>query len=163
MKNKFRLLMIAFLAVSVASCVGIYEDGSELAKANADKVTQISVAELNTILESEDADYKLIDIREANEYLLGNIPGSANIPRGMLEFVINDEDYWMDNFYSYPPEKDTKIIIYCKSGMRGILAAVTLQKLGFTNVVNLEGGFMAFDPEFDESSATPQSSGGCGG
>ncbi len=162
MKNIFKFLMIAFLAVCVASCVGIYEDGYEMANDTVDQIEQISVAELNKTLESEDADYLLIDIRQANEYVLGNIPGSANVPRGMLEFVINDEDYWAEQ-YLYPPEKDTKIIIYCKSGNRGILATKNLMQLGFTNVVNLEGGFMAFDPEFDESSATPQSSGGCGG
>lgn len=162
MKTLLRILTIAFLAVSIVSCVGIYEDGYEMAADIQKDVQQISVAELNAILESEDADYLLIDIREANEYVLGNIPGSANVPRGMLEFVINDEEFWSEQ-YLYPPEKGTEIIVYCKSGNRGILAAKALMQLGYTNVVNLEGGFMAFDPEFDESSATPHSSGGCGG
>jgi rhodanese-related sulfurtransferase len=153
--------MIAFLAFSISSCVGIYEDGFELANDNVDKVEQIGVAKLQSILDSED-EYVLIDVRQSNEYLLGNIPGSVNIPRGQLEFKINDENFWSEQ-YLYPPEKSTLIIIYCKSGNRGILAAKTLNQLGFNNVVNLEGGFMAFDPEFDESSATPHSSGGCGG
>jgi rhodanese-related sulfurtransferase len=62
----------------------------------------------------------------------------------------------------YPPEKNAEIIVYCKAGSRGILAAVSLMQLGYTNVKNLEGGYDAFNPHQDPN-AKPKSSGSCGG
>ena len=161
MRNTIKLLTIAFLTFFIAGCSAIYEDGFEMANDSKNKVEQISVSQLNVKLESDD-EYMLIDIRQYNEYLLGNIDGSVNIPRGILEFKIEDEDFWSEQ-YLYPPEKSTLIIIYCKSGNRGILAVRTLAQLGYDNVLNLEGGYQAFNPDFDESTAKPQESGGCGG
>ncbi len=61
------------------------------------------------------------------------------------------------------PEKDADIIIYCKKGDRGILAAKVLSELGYSNVKNLKGGIIAWDPEFDSESGAAQDEGGCGG
>jgi len=78
----------------------------------------------------------LIDVREADEYSAGHIPGAVLIPRGMLEFKL-----------SSTPElnpRDLKIALYCKTGGRSALAALTLQEMGYLNVKSIAGGFDAW-------------------
>jgi len=72
----------------------------------------------------------IIDIREPDEYKSGHLPGVVFIPRGILETRI-----WRDAA-GYPNNLDMnkKIYLYCRSGHRAMLAAKTLQDLGFTNV-----------------------------
>lgn len=110
----------------------------------------------------DDGEYYLIDVRQPGEHYAASIPGSVLIARGLLEFRIADEDFWMEQ-YMFPPEKDSEIYIYCKSGKRGILAVRTLMQLGYTNVKNLVGGYAAFDPNQDPNATAAPSSGGCGG
>ena len=71
----------------------------------------------------------LIDVREPAEYKAGHIPGTVNIPRGVLEFVIYKH-------LGYPKKVDTnrKIYVQCKTGGRASLAAASLKKIGFKNV-----------------------------
>ena len=104
----------------------------------------------------------LIDVRQPDEYLTENIPGSVSIPRGLLEFNIGSEEFWSTQ-YMYPPEKDSEIIVYCKAGSRAILSAVSLMQLGYTNVKNLEGGYDAFNPNQDPNAIPKASAAGCGG
>ena len=78
----------------------------------------------------------LIDVREADEYNAGHIPGAVFIPRGMLEFKL-----------SSTPElspRDLKIAVYCKTGGRSALAALTLHEMGYINVKSIAGGFDAW-------------------
>ena len=78
--------------------------------------------------------YIILDVREPNEFKQGHIPGAINIPRGLLEFKIADSI----------PNKDAKIIAYCKVGGRGALAAETLKILSYKNVENITGGWEAW-------------------
>ena len=78
----------------------------------------------------------LIDVREADEYHAGHLPGALLIPRGMLEFKL-----------SGTPEltaRDLKIALYCKTGGRSALAALTLQDMGYLDVKSIAGGFDAW-------------------
>jgi len=162
MNKLFRNIISIVVFASIFSCTGIYEDGAELANDLSKDVEQISVADLQKKLDAGE-DFVLIDVRQPGEYWTANIPGSVLMPRGILEFQIMDEDYWMEQ-YMYPPDKnETEIVIYCKSGKRGILAVRTLKQLGFKNVKNLEGGYDAFDPNQDPNAKPKASSGGCGG
>lgn len=79
----------------------------------------------------------LLDVREPEEFASGYIPASIvlTIPRGKLEFLAIDK---IAKVYG----QDAKIITYCLKGPRGSLAAMQLQKLGFTNVSNIKGGIM---------------------
>lgn len=77
-------------------------------------------------------DAVLIDVREPNEIALGTIDGAATIPRGVLESEVG---------HLAP---DDPIVTYCAIGERSLLAAVTLQSMGFTNVRSLAGGFAAW-------------------
>ena len=75
----------------------------------------------------------VIDVREPGEYLAGHLPGSVNIPRGVLEFKIGDN--------AALANKDLPIVLYCKTGGRAALAAVNLQRMGYGQVRSLSGGF----------------------
>ena len=73
----------------------------------------------------------VIDVRDPDEYRDGSIEGAANISRGFLEFRVG----------TAAPEPTTPIVLYCQTGLRSMLAAKALHDLGYTNVVNLQGGF----------------------
>ena len=165
MKNKkFNNFFLAFVILLFAfgGCTGIYEDGKELANDAKTRITEINVQDLKSMIDTG-ATFLLIDVRQKDEYSKGNIIGSISIPRGVLEFKINNEQYWEEEFM-YPPLKEDEIIIYCKSGARGALATESLKKLGYTNVKNLTGGIVAFDPELAGGKGKKQEeSSGCGG
>jgi len=160
MRNLKTILIVLTFSI-LAACSGIYENGGELASSITKDIDQIEVADLRAKVDSAE-DFYLIDVRQKNEFLKGNIEGSFNIPRGELEFTINDSVYWEEQFF-YAPLKDDEIIIYCKSGARGSLAAYALLKLGYTNVKNLIGGVKAWDPELINSKNEPVADAGCGG
>jgi rhodanese-related sulfurtransferase len=82
-----------------------------------------------------DADV-LLDVREADEFHVGHIPGAVNIPRGLLEFKL-----------SASPEltsRDLNIVLYCKTSGRAALAACALHDMGYLNVQSIAGGFDAW-------------------
>lgn len=157
---KLKPIIFILLIALLSSCTAIFEDGKEMASVAKQEVKQMPADTLKALIENGEA-FLLIDTRQPAEYEAGNITGSFNIPRGELEFLISDEYFWEEQFMYVPLHEDL-IIIYCKAGDRGILAAQALQKLGFTNVYNLEGGYTAFAG--DEAPATVKvESGGCGG
>jgi rhodanese-related sulfurtransferase len=79
-------------------------------------------------------DVAIIDVRVPTEYATGHIPGSINIPKGLLEFFV-----W-EKVVGYPEKTDMskKIYIYCKTGIRAVLATKSLQDLGLTNATQVD-------------------------
>lgn len=75
----------------------------------------------------------MLDVREPNEFDMGHLSSAVNIPRGLLEFMVGNN----------PALKDFEksIVVYCKNGGRSTLAADTLQKMGFSQIKMLAGGF----------------------
>lgn len=80
----------------------------------------------------------IVDVREPQEYNSMHIPGSLNVPRGILESACE----W--DYEETEPElvraRDREIVVVCRSGYRSILAANSLQVLGYENVVSLQTG-----------------------
>jgi sulfur-carrier protein adenylyltransferase/sulfurtransferase len=76
----------------------------------------------------------LIDIREKDEWIEGQIPGASWIPRGFLELRIEDQI----------PERNAEVILYCAGGTRSALSAEALKSLGYDNVSSMKGGFTAW-------------------
>lgn len=76
----------------------------------------------------------LIDVREADEWAAGHAPEAIHISRGVLEGSIEEE----------VPDVTTSIVLSCAGGNRSALAAENLQKMGYTNVASLIGGFGAW-------------------
>lgn len=105
---------------------------------------QLTVQEAKARVE---AGATVIDVREPNEFIVGRVPGAENIPRGTLEFKL-DHPALLD------PSKE--ILVYCKAGGRGALAAKTLVELGFTNVSNIATGFAGWFDEGFDTEANPE-------
>ncbi|GHO51120.1 rhodanese-like domain-containing protein [Ktedonospora formicarum] len=81
----------------------------------------------------------LLDVREPAEWEKGHIPGAVLAPRGMLEWYADPTTP-----YAKPElttKRDALILVACASGGRSILAAQTLQSMGYSNVVSMAGGF----------------------
>ena len=122
---------------------------------NAKKqITEINPNELKELIDSEEP-FLLIDIRTESEYEKGHIKNTVNIPRGVLEFRIAKETFW-ENEGIYMPQKNELIILSCKSGKRGSLAALTLKSLGYTNVKNLKGGYKKIKMLYPEILELPE-------
>ena len=73
----------------------------------------------------------LIDVRDPDEHRQGYIEPATNISRGFLEFRIG----------SAVPDPASTVVLYCQSGLRSVLAAKALKDLGYSNVINLQGGY----------------------
>lgn len=83
----------------------------------------------------------LVDLREAEELTAnGRIPGSAHVPRGMLEFRADPTS----PYHQEPFDPTQRIILHCASGGRSALGAATLQAMGYENVAHLDGGITAW-------------------
>lgn len=76
----------------------------------------------------------LIDVREAEEFGAGHAPGAKHLSRGTLELKIEEA----------APDAQTPIICYCGGGSRSALAAESLQRMGYSQVRSLAGGFKAW-------------------
>jgi rhodanese-related sulfurtransferase len=74
----------------------------------------------------------IVDVREPGEYAAARLDGAINLPRGVIEFKIADN--------AALANKDAKILLYCKTGGRSALAAVNLQRMGYTGLTSLAGG-----------------------
>ena len=96
------------------------------------------------------AGYKMISVEELSQalktkdFLFVNvhIPVEGNIPDTDLVIPYNNIEKQINKF---PTDKNAKIILYCRSGSMGNTAAQTLVELGYTNVFNLEGGYVAWE------------------
>ena len=76
----------------------------------------------------------VIDVREDNEFETGHAAGAQHMGRGIIERDI------VQTF----PDKETELILYCGGGFRSALAADNLQKMGYTNVWSMAGGWAAW-------------------
>ncbi|MEN9678602.1 MAG: hypothetical protein RIS76_4498 [Verrucomicrobiota bacterium] len=77
----------------------------------------------------------LVDVREESEWAVGHAPEAISLGRGILERDVEGQI----------PDKDTEVILYCGGGFRSALAAESLQKMGYTRVLSLAGGFRAMN------------------
>jgi rhodanese-related sulfurtransferase len=89
----------------------------------------------------------LLDVREPAEFALARIPGSINVPRGVLEQACE----W--DFEETVPElarrDERSVVVVCRSGNRSVLAADVMQQLGFGDVVSLRFGVRGWN-DFDQ-------------
>lgn len=105
------------------------------------RVNQVS----SSALHAEDASQHLvIDVREPGEFVQGHLPGAINLPRGVLEFGIEAHPALACATSPALADRDRAIVVYCLSGGRSMLAADTLQRMGFTRVRSMAGGINAW-------------------
>lgn len=84
--------------------------------------------------QKDKATFFLVDVREDNEWEQGHATGAIHIGRGVLERDIE----------KLIPQKDALVILYCGGGFRSALAADNIQKMGYTNVLSMDGGIRAW-------------------
>jgi rhodanese-related sulfurtransferase len=89
---------------------------------------------------ADDPDLFLLDVQLPGEYDLAHIGGAVLIPRGYLEFKIAKNDLFPAINRGRVPTHDQPILVYCTLGSRSLLAAHTLQEMGFANVHSIQGG-----------------------
>ncbi len=103
----------------------------------AQDVTKVlSVADFKIKLE-KDTTVQLVDVRTPEEFKAGHIKNALNI------------NYLDDNFETQIQklDKNRPVLLYCKAGVRSEKAAIVMQKLGFTALYNLEGGYLKWNSE----------------
>jgi molybdopterin/thiamine biosynthesis adenylyltransferase/rhodanese-related sulfurtransferase len=98
------------------------------------EIREVTTAEAEALIESGAT---LLDVREADEFEQGAVPGSVFLPRGHLESQVEGK----------LPDKDAPVVVMCAGGVRSAFAARTLQELGYTDVVSMAGGFNRWKDE----------------
>jgi rhodanese-related sulfurtransferase len=138
MRYTFKLLASAFTAAVclwVSGGASAQNDPPAVSQLVATAKAQIKTIDMATFKAALDKDAVglLIDVREPGEYADRFIPGAINLPRGVIELKI-----WP--YVGFPDKTDMskKITLYCGSGTRCILAAKSLQDLGFSDVTAVD-------------------------
>jgi rhodanese-related sulfurtransferase len=97
------------------------------------RVREISVEE--TRAKSERGKARLIDVREESEWAAGHARGAEHLGKGVIERDIEKKI----------PDKSAEIILYCGGGFRSALSADAIQRMGYTNVRSMAGGWRAWE------------------
>ena len=103
-----------------------------LVKEAKKNIQECSVADVKRML--GEGHVQIIDVREGKDWDKGHVPGAVHITKGVIELKIEKE---------VPNPADT-IVCYCGGGARSALATENLQKMGYTNVLSMAGGFHAW-------------------
>ncbi|MFY9531413.1 MAG: rhodanese-like domain-containing protein [Candidatus Acidiferrales bacterium] len=98
-----------------------------------DAKARIKEADFRDVKKRLDAREKmiLVDTREDSEWVRGHIPGAIHLSKGIIERDIEKT----------VPDHNAPIVLYCGGGFRSALAADNLQKMGYTNVISMDGGW----------------------
>jgi rhodanese-related sulfurtransferase len=94
------------------------------------RVTECTVADVQARRTSGDP-FVLVDVREESEYAAGHLPGAIHIGKGVIERDIEVK----------VPDAATPLVLYCGGGFRSVLAADMIGKMGYTNVISMDGGW----------------------
>ena len=92
-------------------------------------------------------DMLLLDVREPNEFAAMHVPGSLNVPRGIVESAC-EYDY-EETIPELVESRNRDVVVICRSGYRSILAAASLHRLGFEKVYSLKTGVRGWN-EFEQ-------------
>lgn len=93
------------------------------------RVRETNVEEVKRRMDRGDK-FLLVDVREESEFAKDHLPGAIHLGKGVIERDIE----------ARVPKLDTEMVLYCGGGFRSALAADNLQKMGYTNVISMDGG-----------------------
>ncbi|MDH3746207.1 MAG: rhodanese-like domain-containing protein [Acidobacteriota bacterium] len=127
---KVLAILIALASMNAINASSEIKTREEISHEAKSKAPHISPQQLSGYLSGTDP-FILLDIRTEAEYQAGHIQGAQWFPRGRLEFYIQDRI----------KDPDSRVVLYCRSGGRSALATLTMKDMGYTNVVDLSGGF----------------------
>ena len=94
------------------------------------RVRECTVANVRA-RQSAGESFTLVDVREESEFAAGHLPGAVHIGKGVIERDIEAKI----------PDPATPLVLYCGGGFRSALAADTLQRMGYSNVLSMDGGW----------------------
>ncbi|MGV6859320.1 MAG: rhodanese-like domain-containing protein [bacterium] len=109
----------------------------DLVESLLSEIEEIFPWDLEEMLQQESG-LMLLDVREADEFDAAHIPGSINVPRGLLEGAC-DWNY-DDTIPDLVNARDRKVVVICRSGNRSVLAAHTMKLMGYLDPVSLKTG-----------------------
>ena len=98
------------------------------------RVKQCDIRDVKRRLDARE-NFALVDVREESEFAAGHLPGAIHLGKGVIERDIE----------SSLPDAQAPIVLYCGGGFRSALAADAIQKMGYTNVVSMDGGWRAWN------------------
>lgn len=93
------------------------------------RIRQTTVDRIKSRLDQRDK-FLLVDVREDNEWQKDHLPGAVHMGKGIIERDIEHS----------VPDLNAEMVLYCGGGFRSALAADNLQKMGYTNVISMDGG-----------------------
>ncbi|MFC1695804.1 rhodanese-like domain-containing protein [Pseudomonadota bacterium] len=126
----FRIFFILLITLSSMNAWSEIKSKKEIGKEAKSKAPHITSQQLSEYL-SNDEDFVLLDVRTEYEYQAGHIQGAQWFPRGKLEYYVQE----------LIKDPDSRVVLYCRTGGRSALATLTMLDMGYTNVVDLNGGF----------------------
>jgi rhodanese-related sulfurtransferase len=94
------------------------------------RVKETNVADVKRRMDAGEK-FLLVDVREDNEWANGHLPSAVHMGRGIIERDIE----------TAVPDAGTKMVLYCGGGFRSALVADNLQKMGYTSVESMDGGW----------------------
>jgi rhodanese-related sulfurtransferase len=98
------------------------------------RIREIYIEEYKRMVAAGDAG-QLVDVREESEWNAAHAAGAIHLSKGVIERDVEKAF----------PDKDTKLVLYCGGGYRSALATDNLQKMGYRNVLSLDGGWRAIE------------------
>lgn len=97
------------------------------------RVAEIAVAD--AAREAQTPGVLLVDVREESEWAAGHATGATHLGKGIIERDVEER----------VPDKATRLLLYCGGGYRSALAADNLQRMGYSNVASVAGGWRAWN------------------
>src|ERR1700758_1403536 len=94
------------------------------------RIKETDVADVKRRMDAGER-FVLVDVREESEWAQGHLPGAIHLGKGIIERDVEQR----------VPDTGAKIILYCGGGFRSALAADNLQKMGYSNVESMDGGW----------------------
>lgn len=97
------------------------------------RIREVGIADVQR-MQAAGERFRLIDVREQDEWARGHLPGAEHLGKGIIERDVE----------AVIPDPTTTIVLYCGGGYRSALAADALRQMGYTNVLSMDGGWRAW-------------------
>lgn len=135
MNRKMTIALLGGLLCPAAGMVAAADGAPVSATEPAKSIRPISQTELLARLARKDPDLVVLDVRTAEEYSAGHVPGSRNVSHDVLPARLAE----------LASLKNKDVVLYCRSGRRAAAAEETLRNAGFTRLLHLEGDYLEWD------------------